>query len=107
MVAQVYIPNSEGYNIVKHKDGNKQNNNIENLEWCTKKQNSQHAHDTGLTKTSKRVVQYDLNGEFIKIHQSMIKAAEELGTISYYAISNACRGKSQTSGGFIWKYHKN
>ncbi len=106
LVAQAYISNPRGYPIVNHKDGNKQNNNISNLEWCTKKMNAQHAHDTGLTKSSKKVVQYDLDYNFIKVHKSMIKAADELGTVSYYAISNACRGKSRTSGGFIWEYYK-
>jgi hypothetical protein len=41
-------PRPKGYDI-NHKDGNKQNNHIDNLEYCTRSRNSQHAYDTGLT----------------------------------------------------------
>jgi len=50
ILAMAWIPN-EDYgirNIINHIDGVKSNNNINNLEWCTQQENSQHAHDTGL-----------------------------------------------------------
>jgi len=48
LVAKAFIPLVKDKNIVSHKDGNPQNNNISNLEWCTYSENTQHAHDTGL-----------------------------------------------------------
>lgn len=49
------------------------------------------------------VDQYTVEGELVKTHESITKAAEVMG-ITRSAISRCCRGKSKTSGGFIWKY---
>ena len=48
IVAETFILHDASKNIVNHKDGNKLNNNVDNLEWCTSKENNQHAYDIGL-----------------------------------------------------------
>ena len=48
LVAETFIPNPNNYPIINHKDGDKQNNHISNLEWCTYSYNSQHAYNNGL-----------------------------------------------------------
>lgn len=53
VVAETFIPNPNGYPEVNHLDGDKKNNSVDNLAWCSKSQNMRHAVDTGLKPSSK------------------------------------------------------
>ena len=99
LVAEQFIPNPNNLPVINHIDGNKQNPNVSNLEWCTQQENVQHAHDTGLqTKTSNKSV---VRGDG-RVYRSLTEAAKENG-ITKSAISKALAGKRKTAGGWTWK----
>lgn len=114
LVAKTFIPNVENKPQINHIDGNQENCKAINLEWVTAQENSQHAHDIGLqintdkqriatsNACSKRVSQYDKNGNFIKTYKSM-KEAQDITNIKSCTISLCCNKKKKTAGGFIWK----
>ncbi len=102
LVAMVYIQNPRKLNIINHIDGNPSNNTVENLEWCTTEENVTHAYKTGLNKKSKKVIQLR-NNKKINTYHSIGEAARSRG-VSRCAIANVLAGRSQTSGGYGWKF---
>lgn len=78
LVAKTFIPNPNNYPIVNHKDGNKHNNRVDNLEWVTYSENNQHAYDTGLKKDNQIVFRLK-NNLLTDIFVSFNKAAIETG----------------------------
>ena len=105
LVAQAFVPNPNGYSEINHRDENKVNNKLSNLEWCDAKHNVNYGtRNTRVSqKLSKKVRAVNVEtGEIVTF--SSVKEAEKKG---YYNISQACRGayKSGKTGKLIGDGH--
>ena len=104
LIALTFLENPENKEQVNHKDGNKLNNSVENLEFVTNKENQIHKFQNGLGNNHKRKIrQYDLTGNLIKEFNSIVSASKELKT-STSNIRGVLNQKRKTAIGFIWKY---
>lgn len=132
LVAETFIPNMDNKPQINHINGIKTDNRIENLEWCTCSENIKHAFANNLSHSNfkvqsgskhhffgkhhsieskqkmkeshyKKVIQYDKNNNLIKIWNGIKQIEEELN-INDGNISQCCRGKRKTAGGYIWRY---
>ena len=101
LVAKVFIPNPDNLPQVNHKDEDKSNNCVENLEWCDVKYNINYGTRTKRAAKKQSIPVYceELNRTF----NSQVEAAKELG-LNRCNIVSCCKGKRKTTGGYHWRY---
>ena len=96
LVAQAFIPNPDNLPQVNHIDENKENNHVDNLEWCTNQYNTEYSQ-------AKAVIAVDkISG--LKVEFSSIMKAERMTGIDHSHIIRCCQGKRRSTGGFYWHY---
>lgn len=96
LVAIAFTPNPNNYKYVNHKDEDRKNNHVSNLEWCTNSYNL-------IYSRGKKVAQYTLSGELVTIFNGIAEASRKYN-IPTTNISKCCKGKRHYAGKFIWKY---
>jgi len=104
LIAIAFLENPENKEQLNHIDGNKINNKLENLEWATCSENNLHKFKIGLGNNhTRKIGQYDLDGNFIKAFPSIVSASKELN-ISKSNIRGVLINYRKTAKGYIWKY---
>jgi hypothetical protein len=94
LVALVFLPNLNNKEFVNHIDGNKSNNKLNNLEWATCLENNLHKIKNGLSNTTKKIIQYDINMNKLNEFYSIVDASTQL-KLHVATISNCCYEKTK------------
>lgn len=103
LVAEAFISNPENKYTVNHIDGNKHNNNVDNLEWASYSENNQHAYDNNLKSDNRPIFMLDYNNNILKQFNSIHEASRYVHG-NYRNIHSVCCGKRITASGYKWKY---
>lgn len=99
LVALAFIPNPNGCRDVNHKDGNKANNSVENLEWVSHSENIKHSYRQLNQRRHHKPVRCVETGI---IYLSCKEASDRTG-INRGSINHAIRGMYKQAGGFTWE----
>jgi len=104
-VALAFLPNPNNYPQINHRDEDKTNNFVDNLEWCDNKYNANYGTRTKRSAEShqKPILQFDKKGLYLRDWSSITNASKDLN-IQYSSISQCCSGHRGSAGGYIWKY---
>ena len=117
ILMETFIPNPLKKTQVNHIDGDKTNNDLNNLEWVTRSENQLHAYAAGLQKvniaeahkvrheqTKRKVMQLSMDGKELKTFNSIKEASKHIGRKDCSKISAVAKGKRKSTGGFKWEY---
>jgi len=107
LVAQAFLLNPNNYPDINHKDEDKTNNCVSNIEYCSKSYNNSYGTRTERASKAKSipVVQTDMENNYINVYQSARQVQRELG-FNKSNIARCCKGKTNKVNGYKWYYLK-
>lgn len=112
LVAKTFLPNPDNKPCIDHINTNRSDNRVDNLRWVTQKENNNNPltkeKQVGkigkLSPNHKPILQFNLNGNFIRRWDCAYDVQMELG-FNQSNISSCCREERKTANGYIWKYY--
>lgn len=107
LVAEYFVfnPYPDKYNEVNHKDGNRENNNADNLEWCDRKYNVHYSRtwETMCASNQIRIAKCDIKTHEILETYNSIRIASKANNCSEQNIGQVIRGVQLSAKGYYWK----
>lgn len=109
LLAILFIPNPNNFPYINHKDENKQNNSLDNLEWCDAAYNNKYGSRIEKAKKGQSITGrtglklYQIKDTKVIAVYTSIKEASDITGIKACNISNVLRGRQKSSGGYKWE----